>query len=168
MTSQANTARQDTHTGAMGNPTLSAYLDNCQNDATILHGMIEGACHLDNEDCSNALTAVLGNIEKLSGKLTIDLDSVNLPEPDSASPTQSSTATTSKTPEYIKDAINRAYDLSALAGVLSQAVDGSEISGKSFDQCGGGRVVELVAKLAGDLIDCMEAGDDNYGLGLPK
>ncbi len=59
---------------------LEEYLQDCQDMATNLTGLLEAAEVLDNEGtCQNGVTEVLKVSGKIATNLTSKLDSVNLP-----------------------------------------------------------------------------------------
>lgn len=55
-----------------------------------------------------------------------------------------------------QDAVNRAYKLESLLRILSLATDGEQIAGKTFEQCGGGAVIDIAIELAGELVVHLE------------
>jgi len=59
-------------------------------------------------------------------------------------------------PAYVETAINHAYKLESLLRVLSMAVDGEQISGKTFEYVGGGSILDMAADLAGEIVNGLE------------
>ena len=59
-------------------------------------------------------------------------------------------------PEYVENAIDQAYKLESLLRVLSMAVDGEQICGKTFEHAGGGSVLDMAADLAGEIVNELE------------
>lgn len=53
-------------------------------------------------------------------------------------------------------ALHRAYQLESLLRVLSRASDGAAISGVTFEQAGGGAVLDMAADLAGQIVNDLE------------
>lgn len=60
---------------------LRSYIQDVQDRAVLLHGVLCAIGHLDNEDaCPGGVTALIEIARDLSDDLQRDLDSVNLPE----------------------------------------------------------------------------------------
>lgn len=55
-----------------------------------------------------------------------------------------------------QEATNRAYDLQSLLRILSLATDGQQIAGKTFEDCGGGSVLDMAAEMAGEIVEALE------------
>ncbi len=52
-----------------------------------------------------------------------------------------------------------AYKLESLLRILSLATDGEQIAGKTFEECGGGAVIDMAVDLAGQIITALERAD---------
>ena len=49
-----------------------------------------------------------------------------------------------------------AYKLESLLRILSLATDGEQIAGKTFEECGGGEVIDMAAELIGQIIAALD------------
>lgn len=56
-------------------------------------------------------------------------------------------------------AVNLAYKLESLLRLASLATDGEQIAGKTFEQCGGGAVLDLAAEMALKIITDLEVAE---------
>lgn len=52
--------------------------------------------------------------------------------------------------------LDLAYKLRSLLQILSLAIDGEQIAGKTFEYCGGGSILDMAANMAGEIIDGIE------------
>lgn len=57
-------------------------------------------------------------------------------------------------------ASNKAYKLECLLRILSLASDGQQVAGRSFDQCGGGMVLDMAADMAGEIVEALDHGKE--------
>ena len=55
-------------------PVIKDDLSKVQMDAVVLHGLIEGVMHLDNDDQANARTATLDVALRMADQLAIDVN----------------------------------------------------------------------------------------------
>lgn len=58
-----------------------------------------------------------------------------------------------------KTTIELAYKLESLLRILSLATDGEQIAGKTFEQCGGGAMIDMAADMAGEIIISLELAE---------
>jgi hypothetical protein len=58
-----------------------------------------------------------------------------------------------------KTPVDRAHDLYSLLRVLSLAVDGEQIAGLTFNASGGGRLLDMAAGLAFDILGDLERAE---------
>ena len=56
--------------------------------------------------------------------------------------------------------IDRAYKLESLLRVLALATESEETSGKTFQQSGGGAILELAAEMAGEIVNSLEKAEN--------
>ncbi|WP_323006974.1 hypothetical protein [Pseudorhodobacter sp.] len=55
--------------------------------------------------------------------------------------------------------IERAYALVSLLQILSLATDGEQIAGKTFELSGGGKVLDMAAEMAFDILGELERAE---------
>ena len=58
-----------------------------------------------------------------------------------------------------KTTIELAYKLESLLRILSLATDGEQIAGKTFEQCGGGAMIDMAADMAGEIVISLELAE---------
>ena len=62
--------------------------------------------------------------------------------------------------------IDRAYKLESLLRILTLATDGEQISGKNFEHCGGGMVLQMAADMAGEIVSALEIAENHHKQGV--
>ena len=58
-----------------------------------------------------------------------------------------------------KTTIELAYKLESLLRILSLATEGEQIAGKTFEQCGGGAMIDMAADMAGEIVISLELAE---------